>query len=220
MIIFNNVSKTYMQGENDETTPIKDFSIEIKRGETVILNGPSGSGKSTLLNILAGLMKPTEGFVEIDRKVISKLPEHFSAQYRREHIGMIFQQYNLIESMTVADNIAIPLLPSSMHHKDIAKKVASILDKLHMGNKANMLVERLSGGEMQRTAIGRALINDPDIILADEPTANLDAHLTTTLLDIFKMLKSEGKTLLIATHDSAVTTSGIADRVITMSKGF
>jgi putative ABC transport system ATP-binding protein len=219
MIRFINVTKSYSIGRSGIITPVRSFSLEISKGETIILSGPSGSGKSTVLNMTAGLIKPSEGTVEIEGKVISKLPEHFASQYRRDHIGMIYQQYNLIEKMTVAENISVPLIPSGMHIKDIRTRVYATLEKLNMADKADIHIEKLSGGEMQRTAIARALINEPSLILADEPTANLDSALTDSLLDIFRMMKDEGRTIIISTHDKYVCESGIADRVITMSKG-
>ena len=173
MIKFTNVTKSYTIGRNDIVTPVKNLNIEISKGETVILSGPSGSGKSTVLNMTAGLIKPSAGVVEIDEKMISKLPEHFASKYRRDHIGMIYQQYNLIENMTVADNVSVPLIPSGMNIKEIRNRVYAALEKLNMTDKADMRIEKLSGGEMQRTAIARALINEPALVLADEPTANL-----------------------------------------------
>jgi len=219
MIKFTNVTKSYTIGRNDIVTPVKNLNIEISKGETVILSGPSGSGKSTVLNMTAGLIKPSAGVVEIDEKMISKLPEHFASKYRRDHIGMIYQQYNLIENMTVADNVSVPLIPSGMNIKEIRNRVYVALEKLNMTDKADMRIEKLSGGEMQRTAIARALINEPSLVLADEPTANLDSALTDSLLGIFRMMKNEGRTIIISTHDKYVCESGIADRVISMSKG-
>lgn len=218
MIIFSNVTKNYKTGKSNIVTPLRDFNLQISKGETVILSGPSGSGKSTVLNMTAGLIKPTEGYVEIDGRIISKLPEHFAAKYRRENIGMIYQQYNLIENMTVSDNISVPLIPTGISIKEINKRVEEVLKSLDMADKADTLVEKLSGGEMQRTAIARAMVNNPAVVLADEPTANLDATLTGNLLKTFENMKREGKTIIISTHDKHVTESGIADKVVTMSK--
>jgi len=218
MININNITKTYNTGKANETSPVKDFSAVINKGELVILSGPSGSGKSTVLNIIAGILKPTHGAVDIDGRIISKLPEHFAAKFRMDHIGMIFQQFHLIDNMTVTDNVSLPLLPSSLNHQKVIKRVKYLLDKLCITDKAELKAGQLSGGEMQRAAIARALINTPEIILADEPTANLDKKLTYEFIDIIRELKKEGKTIVIATHDSAIIESGIATKVIEMTK--
>ncbi|ADD67936.1 ABC transporter related protein [Denitrovibrio acetiphilus DSM 12809] len=218
MIKLNNVTKTYISGRNRETTPIKNFSVEINRGETVILSGPSGSGKSTILSMIAALLKPSSGFVEVDGQIVSKLPEHFSALYRRDKVGMIFQQFNLISGISTEDNIALPLTPSEIPARIIKELVMEMMMKLDITDRAHLSTDKLSGGEMQRVAIARALINNPSVVLADEPTANLDSRLTEELIGIFKVLKNEGRTMLIATHDSKLINCGIADRVITMTK--
>lgn len=218
MIKITNVTKTYNPGRQDETTPLKNFHMEVSDGETVILSGPSGSGKSTVLHMIAGLIKPTEGLIEVQGKAVSKLPEHFAAKFRRENIGMIFQKFHLIGNMSTAENVALPLLPSALSHRRIKEKTDSLLSSMGIADRAGTHAEKLSGGEMQRAAIARALINDPKIILADEPTANLDKKLSDSFIDMIKELRRDGRTLVIATHDPALINSGIADRVIEMTK--
>ncbi|PLX66487.1 MAG: ABC transporter ATP-binding protein [Denitrovibrio sp.] len=217
MIKVVSVTKTYTTG-TDKITPIKNFNLRVNEGETVILQGSSGSGKTTLLNMIAGLIKPTEGSVEVAGRNVSKLPEHFAAEFRRETAGMIFQQFHLIEELTAGENIALPLAPSSLSRQEISDRVNMLTEKLLIKNIIDVPAGKLSGGEMQRTAIARALVNSPSIILADEPTANLDGTLTEELLNIFRSLKSEGKTIIIATHDPVISGSDIADKIIHLNK--
>lgn len=218
MIKIADVTMTYNAGRPDEISPVRNFSLEIASGETVIINGPSGSGKSTLLNIIAGLTRPTNGAAFVEGKTVSKIPEHFAAKFRRENIGMIFQRFHLLHGMTAAENIALPLIPSGMSTSEINSRVSELLRMMDMEDRAHTPAEKLSGGEMQRAAIARALVNGPKIILADEPTANLDAALTESFIKLFRSLKADGRTIVIATHDPALTGAGIADRVIEMTK--
>ncbi len=215
MIVMDSVTKTYTGG----VSPISGFSLEIREGETVILSGESGSGKSTLLSLMAALIRPTSGDITIDGKKIAKLPEDFAALYRRENIGIIFQSYHLLPHLTAVENICVPLLPTGLSMKDITAKAMNILSSLNMADKANVNVSKLSGGEQQRTAIARALINNPKIILADEPTANLDRKLTDSLTDTFRRMSDEGRTLVIATHDSALTEALPHARIISIGHG-
>jgi len=218
MITLQSVTKTYLINKNNRITPISDFSLQIERGETVILSGASGSGKSTLLSIMAGLTKPTSGSVTVKGKLLSKLPEQFSSVFRREHFGFIFQKFHLIEKMSVRDNISVPLLPSGLTGREIALEAEKVMGELGLSDKADVDVELLSGGEMQRVAIGRALAGKPEIILADEPTANLDSSLTESLLQILTGEKNKGKTIVVSTHDKTLIESGIADRIINVEK--
>lgn len=213
MIKFTSVTKKYK-----DITPLDDFSMEIAAGETVILSGRSGSGKTTVLSLTAALTRPTSGSIEVNGKQTAKLPEEFAALFRRESVGMIFQNYNLLPGLSVIDNITIPLLPTKMLMKQQQERAYTLMEKLNITDKAKTVVGRLSGGEQQRVAIARALINNPPVILADEPTSSLDATLTDRLLEIFAVIKAEGRTLLIATHDKAVIESGIADRIIGIEK--
>lgn len=218
MIKLTNITKTYDKGRAGETSPVVGFSMHVKKGETIILNGPSGSGKTTLLNIIAGLIRPTDGLAEVNGKAVSKLPEHFAAVLRREHIGMIFQQFHLIEKMSAEDNIALPLVPTGLSTHEMREKAMAMMKRLGIENRRYVHTEKLSGGEMQRVATARALVNNPQMILADEPTANLDKKLTENLLEMLSGFKAEGRTVVIATHDPALTDSGLADRVIEMTR--
>ena len=211
MIIFDKVTKTY-----GSFSPVSGFSAEINEGETIILSGASGSGKSTLLALTAALIRPTSGDVIVDGRHIAKLPENFASLYRRDNIGIIFQNYNLLPALTVIENVCVPLLPEKIKYKDLHKKAMNILERLDMADKADMQVTKLSGGEQQRTAIARALINDPKIILADEPTANLDHKLTNDLAGIFIELATGGRTMIIASHDKDLAAAMQNARVISL----
>lgn len=209
MIKFTSVTKKYK-----DVTPLENFSMDIAAGETAILSGRSGSGKTTILALAAALTRPTSGNIEVNSKQTAKLPEEFASLFRRESVGIIFQNYNLMPNLTTLDNVTLPLLPTKIPFRQQRERAFALMEKLGIADKAKTIAGRLSGGEQQRIAIARALINNPPVVLADEPTSNLDAKLTENLLEIFAGIKAEGRTLLIATHDKAVTESGIADKII------
>ena len=219
MIKLNNVTKIYEINKNNSVTAIKDINIMIKEGELVVLKGASGSGKSTILSLIAGLSKPTNGEVIVDNKRISKLPDDFLSLYRRENIGFIFQKYNLIPSLSVQDNILVPLIPDNPDEESIEKKLHYIMEKFNIIHKKEITVKNLSGGEQQRVAISRSMINDPKIIIADEPTANLDEKLSLNFIEILKQLKSTGKTIIIATHDPLFFELDFVDKIIDVRNG-
>jgi len=210
MIQVINLSKSFKDGVD----VLKNVSIDFKEGELVIIKGKSGSGKSTLLSLLAGLSKPTSGEVIVDSKHISKLPDHFSSAYRRDNIGIIFQKYNLIPDISVKENILLPLVPLNLSLGEINNKALNVMKLFHIEHKANELVKNLSGGEQQRTAIARANVANPKIILADEPTANLDEKLSLSFIEMLKQMKSERKTIIVATHDPLFFDLDFVDRVI------
>lgn len=212
MIEIKNIDKIY----KDSTVGLKDINLIINRNETVILKGKSGSGKSTLLSILVALSKPTNGEVIIDSTRISKLPDSFASIFRRDNIGFIFQKFHLIPTISVFDNIITPLLPSNISNQEMKLKADIVMKQFNIIHKKNQKVKVLSGGEQQRVAISRALVNNPTIIIADEPTANLDAKLSLEFLEYIKELKGK-KTIIIATHDNLFFNQGF--REIEMSNG-
>lgn len=219
MIRLSHIHKTFSKGQAAEIHSLRDISLHIKPEELVVLKGSSGSGKSTLLSIIAALNKPTSGEVIVDGKSIAKLPDHFASQFRREHIGMIFQKFNLIGDMNALENVTLPLIPTPLDENEIKEKAYRILKSLGVKKRLGTPAKNLSGGEQQRVAIARALVADPKIILADEPTANLDKKLTLDFIDILKELKKERHTILIATHDPIFFNLGIVDRVIEIDEG-
>jgi putative ABC transport system ATP-binding protein len=219
MIKLKNITKIYEINKNNKVIALDNISLDFKEGELVVLKGSSGSGKSTILSLLASLTKPTSGEVIVDNKRISKLPDNFSALYRRNNIGFIFQKYNLIPTLSVADNILLPLVPTNPNENDIANKLDIIMSKFNISHKKDILVKNLSGGEQQRVAIARAHINNPKIIIADEPTANLDEKLTLDFIDILRELKQINKTIIIATHDPLFFELDFVDRIIEVQNG-
>ena len=201
MIELKNITKIYASDKNDVTTALENINLTVKEGEVVVLKGVSGSGKSTILSLIAAIGKPTSGEVEVDGKKISKLPDDFACIYRRDNIGFIFQKYNLIPTLSVKENMILPLIPLNLNAQEVERRLKKVSGMFHISHKLDVMVRNLSGGEQQRVAIARANINDPKIIIADEPTANLDERLSLHFIDILKQLKELGKTILVATHD-------------------
>jgi putative ABC transport system ATP-binding protein len=169
--------------------------------------------------LIAGLSKPTIGEVIVDGKKISKLPDHFAASYRRDNIGIVFQKYNLIPELTVEENVLLPLFPLNLKREIMKEKAARVLEKFTIAHKTGVMVRNLSGGEQQRVAIARANINDPKIILADEPTANLDEKLSREFIAILRELKSKKRTIVVSTHDPLFFELDFVDRVINLEHG-
>ncbi len=201
MIELKNLTKKYDLNKEDRITALANVNLTIKEGEIVVLRGSSGSGKSTILSLIAALSKPTSGEVIVDSKQISKLPDNFASIYRRDNIGFIFQKYNLLPNLSVGENILLPLVPLNPSPSEAQEKLERVMNKFHIIHKKDTLVRNLSGGEQQRVAIARANVNDPKIIIADEPTANLDEKLSLGFIEILRELKTLNKTIIIATHD-------------------
>ncbi|MEK3982655.1 ABC transporter ATP-binding protein [Paenibacillus sp. FSL K6-3166] len=209
------LSKTYGKGET-AVKALDDVSFSIKKGEFVAIIGPSGSGKSTILHLLGGVDRPTSGKVFVDNTDIYELNETQLAIFRRRQIGLIYQFYNLIPVLTVEENITLPLLLDQ--HKVDKKQFADTVKALNLGNRLNHLPNQLSGGQQQRVSIGRALISNPAIMLADEPTGNLDSKNSGEIIDLLKMFnKTYNQTLIVITHDERIALQ--ADRVITIEDG-
>jgi len=219
MIKIKNITKEYILNKNNSVKALDDVSFNIKEGELIVIKGASGSGKSTLLSLISALGKPTSGEIIVDAKKISKLPDNFASIYRRDNIGFIFQKYNLIPTMSVSENILLPLVPLNPHAKDMSQKLEMAMNMFHISHKRDVLVKSLSGGEQQRVAIARANVNNPKIILADEPTANLDEKLSLRFIEIIKELKILGKTIVIATHDPLFFGLDFVDTEIELSCG-
>lgn len=211
----NGLTKTYGKGDTI-VKALDNVYFNVKKGEFVAIVGTSGSGKSTLLHLLGGVDRPTDGKVLIDGKDIYDLNESNLAIFRRRNIGIIYQFYNLIPTLTAEENINLPRLLDN--RKPDADKLSSILETIGLLNRATHLPNELSGGQQQRVSIGRALINDPAIILADEPTGNLDSKSSREIIDLLKLSnKRYNQTLLVITHDEKIAMQ--ADRVITIGDG-
>ncbi len=219
MIVLQGVNKIHGPGGPAQFQSLFDIGFEVKAGELVVLKGVSGSGKSTLLSIIGALQKPTSGEIEVDGRRIAKLPDLHASAFRAKTIGFIFQALNLFEEFNVAENVALPLIPTGMSQKEIDGEVDRAMKVANIQHKATRSVRDLSGGEKQRAAIARALVNDPKIILCDEPTANLDRANAEVFISILGELKSLGKTILIATHDPMFEDLGLVDRVLSIEAG-
>jgi len=218
MITIENLSKSFYH-ESSESKILTNINLHIKRGESVILKGISGSGKTTLLSIIAGLDKPSSGKVLIDGDPISKLPDLFASELRAKKIGMIFQHFNLFEHLSVLENVTVPLIPFGLTMKEVYQKAQKALKLANIDHKSSLVASRLSGGEKQRTAIARALVANPEIILCDEPTANLDKENSLLFIETIKELHKMGKTIVIATHDPLFEELGFKNRVVPMVNG-
>jgi putative ABC transport system ATP-binding protein len=192
--------KIYKMG-NQEVRALDGVSLQLEEGSFNVLMGPSGSGKSTLLYLVGGLDWPTSGHIVVDGEQIDQMDENQLAQYRREKLGFIFQSFNLITSMTAVANVAFPLRFSGIKKAERTKRALDLLQRMGLGDRVHHKPTELSGGQQQRVAVSRALVNNPNVILADEPTGNLDTTSGTIIMDLLKELRNEGKTILVATHD-------------------
>ena len=219
MIKTENATKYFNRGNPDEVLAVNDVSIEVKEGDFAVFKGPSGSGKTTLLSLIGCMSRPTSGRVIVEGRDVSRLPERFMTEVRRNTFGFIFQQFHLIKGISVCDNVMLPVLPTDIKPSELRQSAVRILENLGMSGRIDFPVQKLSGGEQQRTAIARALINNPDIILADEPTAHLDTHLSEEFLSIMRNLHQQGKTIIIATHDPLVYDKDYVTLIIEMRDG-
>ena len=218
-IVAKNLYKVYQLEGGEKIEALKGVDIEIKEGEIVALMGPSGSGKSTLLNLLGGIDKPIKGEVFIDNKNINKMKDKELAKFRNKNIGFVFQFHYLLPEFTALENVVIPTqFYKYISLKDAEEKGKKLLENLNLKNRINHKPPQMSGGEQQRVAIARAIINEPKIILADEPTGNLDTTNTKTVMEIFNKLNNEKNiTIVIATHDDFV--ASFCNRIIKLKDG-
>jgi putative ABC transport system ATP-binding protein len=211
------VSKSYREGDVERVV-LRDVSVTIAGGEIAVLVGRSGSGKSTLLNVIAGIDHPTTGTVVVNGTDLTALDEHARTLFRRRHIGFVFQFFNLIPLLTVEENLLLPLDLNGRADSEGVRRARALLERVGLGGRGDSFPERLSGGEQQRVAIARALIHDPALILADEPTGNLDVETAAGVLDLLDTLAREaGRTVLMVTHSREVV--GVADRIFTVQRG-
>ncbi|MBS0002696.1 MAG: ABC transporter ATP-binding protein [Thioalkalivibrio sp.] len=213
------VRKAFQEGHPNAFWAIDGIDLVLPAGGVTVLAGPSGSGKTTLLTLIGCLARPTEGRVRLDGRDISGLPEPFLAALRRQTFGFVFQRFNLIRGLTVLDNVMLPAYPLGTPRRSLTRRATALLERLGIGNRSGAQVESLSGGEAQRTAIARALINDPAVLIADEPTANLDTALSLAFLDIVSALRADGRTLLLSSHDPLVREAPVVDRVVELRDG-
>jgi putative ABC transport system ATP-binding protein len=233
MIELVDIRKVYNAGKPNEFIAVRGVNLSIAPNKATVLKGPSGSGKTTLLSIIGCMTRPTSGRVRLlnlpvkgpaedswsSEVEVTGLPERFLTETRRKTFGFIFQQFNLIKGITAIENVMLPAYPCGERHGLLRKRASELLALFNLSGKATSKIEWLSGGEAQRVAIARALINNPSVIIADEPTAHLDTKLSEEFMGIMKGLKDEGRTVLMASHDPLVYASDAVDRVIEMRDG-
>lgn len=204
IIKLENVWKIYEMGDV-RVNALRGLDLEVKRGDFVAVMGPSGSGKSTAVNMIGCLDIPSRGKVFLEHRDISKLTESDLAQIRGQKIGFIFQQFNLIPTLSALDNVMLPMVFQGVPEKDRRERAKHLLEMVGLGDRMHHRPSELSGGQQQRVAIARSLSNDPDVVLADEPTGNLDQHTGKVIMDFLKKLhKEEGKTIIMVTHDANI----------------
>ncbi|PRM88806.1 ABC transporter ATP-binding protein [Aliarcobacter cryaerophilus] len=219
MIVAKNISKIYFEGSKKEFYALKNINFEIKKGSFVVFKGVSGSGKSTLLSILSTISKPSLGEILFENESVSKYPDIHASNFRAKNIGYIFQSFNLFEDLTVFANVSFPLIPLGFSQKDIDKKVEETLILSNILHKKDEIVSNLSGGEKQRCAIARALVNKADTILCDEPTSSLDFENSLNFIKSLQELKKSGKTIVVATHDPIFFELDFVDKFFELKNG-
>ena len=210
------LGKEYHVG-NDKLEVLKEITFSISKARFVVLSGASGSGKTTLLNLIAGLDKPTKGKIFFKDQDLTIQNEDQLSDYRCNNVGFVFQAYNLVSTLTVAENVAFPMEWTGTPIEGIEERVFELLDMVGLQGRANHFPSQLSGGEQQRVAFARALANDPELILADEPTGNLDDKNGQKIVQVLQLLKSKGKTVIVATHDAQIKM--LADQVLSLEEG-
>lgn len=217
LVVLNHINKVFLLEEELKFQALDDVSLTINKGEFVAIVGPSGSGKSTLMNIIGLLDKQTSGTYHLDGMDVSHLKDDHRAELRNKKIGFVFQSFNLLPRTSAVDNVALPLIYSGVKHRERIKRAKGSLDNVGLSEKYNSRPSQLSGGQQQRVAIARALVTNPEIILADEPTGNLDSKTGLEIISILKELNKKGRTVILITHDRNIAHN--AKRVITIKDG-
>lgn len=213
------ISKAFNQNRPNEYWALHGIDLAIEAGKVTAFRGPSGSGKTTLLTIVGCLSRPTSGRVRFKGEDISALPERFLTEIRRQSFGFVFQQFNLLKGLSALENVILPAFPTGRPRSELVAAATALFERLQLAHRAQAKVEWLSGGEQQRVAIARALINDPEVIIADEPTANLDTALARQFMAILESFTASGKTVLLTSHDPLVVESSAVHRVVAMRDG-
>jgi putative ABC transport system ATP-binding protein len=212
------VTKVYeANGNSPSVRVLSDVNIDIEEGDFVCLMGPSGSGKSTLLTVVGAMNRPTEGRVLVDDIDVYSLPDERRADFRREYLGFVFQQHHLMPYLTALENAMLPLATTSLSAREKEGRAIDVLQKVGLSDKASRLPNQLSGGEQGRLAIARALVNEPPLILADEPTGSLDTKTGAEIMDVFLKLNAQGQTVFMVTHNAE--NSALAHRIINIVDG-
>lgn len=219
LVVVEDVTKIYHGGEPDEVRAVRGVSMTVASGEVLVLEGPSGSGKTSLLTVIGCMSRPTSGQVSIGDRRVSRLSETALTAVRRSTFGFIFQHLHLIPNLSVEDNVLVPLIPTGIPGAEMGRRVDRVLKAMHIDHRRAVPAGRISGGEQQRTAIARALVNEPTVIIADEPTAHLDSDLSADFLGILSDLNASGTTIVMATHDPRVMEHSVVNRRLAMSDG-
>ena len=222
-IRLRDIKKIYKMG-GQELAALNGINLDIKRGEFAALMGPSGSGKSTLMNILGCLDRPTVGSYELEGKEVAHLSDDELAMMRNKHIGFVFQNFNLLSRISSLENVTLPLVYAGVGVSERRKRAQQVLEAVGLGDRAEHMPNELSGGQRQRVAIARALVNNPEIIMADEPTGNLDTKSTKEIMEIFQEMHGRGKTIILVTHEPEIAVCAnrqllVRDGVITRDEG-
>lgn len=222
-IRLRDIKKIYKMG-GQELAALNGINLDIKRGEFAALMGPSGSGKSTLMNILGCLDRPTVGSYELEGNEVAHLSDDELAMMRNKHIGFVFQNFNLLSRISSLENVALPLVYAGVGVSERRKRAQQVLEAVGLGDRAEHMPNELSGGQRQRVAIARALVNNPEIIMADEPTGNLDTKSTKEIMEIFQEMHGRGKTIILVTHEPEIAVCAnrqllVRDGIITRDEG-
>lgn len=215
-VLTSSLCKTYQVGDV-KVEALKDVNLKARKGEFTVVRGPSGAGKTTLLNVIGGVDKPTSGKIIVFGHDLSTKNEDFLADFRCRNVGFVFQFYNLISTLTVSENIAFPMEWARKPENHIKQRVEELLKTVDLQHRSDHFPFQLSGGEQQRVAFARALANDPPLLLADEPTGNLDAKTSLKIVEILEKMKDEGKTIIVVTHDERIMR--LADQNLYMQDG-
>jgi putative ABC transport system ATP-binding protein len=216
MVYTEGLVKAYQIGE-EKIEVLKELTLSIPKAKFIALRGASGSGKTTLLNIIGGIDRPTSGKIFVDGQDLTLKDEEFLSDFRCNNVGFVFQAYNLVSTLTMAENVAFPMEWIRKPEQEIEKRVTELLETVGLQHRANHFPSQLSGGEQQRVAFARALANDPQLILADEPTGNLDTKNAQKIIQVLQILKQQGKTIIVSTHDMKIIE--LADQVLYLEEG-
>jgi putative ABC transport system ATP-binding protein len=219
LIELSDVTKVFNAGKPNEFGAVRGVTLSIGERGVTVFTGPSGSGKTTLLSLIGCMARPTSGRIRLRGEAVSGLPERFLTEVRRRTFGFIFQQFHLVRGLSARENVMLPAYPTGIPLRRIRDEADRLLGRLGVAARADARVEWLSGGEAQRVAIARALINNPAVVIADEPTAHLDTALSTDFLDVLRGLRDEGRTLIVASHDPLVYRSPLVEREVRMRDG-
>lgn len=219
MIELRGVTKVYEEGRSGALVAVDGVSLTIAPATITVIRGPSGSGKTTLLSLVGAMARPTSGRILVEGRETTSLPERFLTEVRRRTFGFVFQQGNLLPGLTTLENVMLPAFPLGVPRPALVARARTLLERLAISHRADAKAEWLSGGEAQRAAIARALVNDPRVLVADEPTAQLDSRLSGEFMEIVAGLRAGGMTVLIASHDPVVYEAAVVDRALGMRDG-